>query len=209
MVCGWAGSLGATDGINIVGGTGSMTYGERQSIGARVGGWGELFEDEGSAHWIAVDGLNAFSRMSDGRLARGPLFDLAKRHLEVDLDLEIIGVVFNKWNKEHTQIAAVAKTISEAAATGNPVATEILEQAGVAFANLVDTTRVKLGFESGGVVPVSYSGSIFKSDVVFDSFARALHAKSDDLQLRTPRYQPDFGATLYAAKISGSPLIID
>lgn len=129
MVCGWAGSLGATDGINIVGGTGSMTYGKRQSIGARVGGWGELFEDERSAHWIAVDGLNAFSRMSDGRLARGPLYDLAKNDFNVKLDLDVIGVVFNKWNKEHTQIAAVAKTISEAAATGNPVTTEILEQA--------------------------------------------------------------------------------
>ena len=33
MVCGWAGSLGATDGINVVGGTGSMTYGERRGVG--------------------------------------------------------------------------------------------------------------------------------------------------------------------------------
>ena len=29
MVCGWAGSLAAADGINVVSGTGSMTYGER------------------------------------------------------------------------------------------------------------------------------------------------------------------------------------
>jgi N-acetylglucosamine kinase-like BadF-type ATPase len=70
MVCGWAGSLAGEDGINVISGTGSMTYGERLGTGHRVGGWGELFGDEGSAYWIATQGLNAFSRMSDGRLAR-------------------------------------------------------------------------------------------------------------------------------------------
>lgn len=42
MVCGWAGSLACADGINVISGTGSMTYGERQGVGHRVGGWGEL-----------------------------------------------------------------------------------------------------------------------------------------------------------------------
>ena len=41
MVCGWAGSLAGEDGINVISGTGSMTYGERQGLGHRVGGWGE------------------------------------------------------------------------------------------------------------------------------------------------------------------------
>jgi N-acetylglucosamine kinase-like BadF-type ATPase len=75
MICGWAGSLGCEDGINIVAGTGSIGYGERQGESARVGGWGEAFGDEGSAHWIAIQGLALFSRMSDGRMARGPLYD--------------------------------------------------------------------------------------------------------------------------------------
>ncbi|MEI9903464.1 MAG: BadF/BadG/BcrA/BcrD ATPase family protein [Asticcacaulis sp.] len=73
MICGWAGSLAGADGINIVAGTGSIGYGERLGRGARAGGWGEVFSDEGSAYWIAVQGLAAFARMSDGRLAKGPL----------------------------------------------------------------------------------------------------------------------------------------
>lgn len=73
MVCGWAGSLGGADGINVVSGTGSITYGERAGRGVRVGGWGELFGDEGSAYWISIRGLRAFSQMSDGRLPLGPL----------------------------------------------------------------------------------------------------------------------------------------
>ena len=61
------------DGINIVAGTGSIGYGERRGKTARAGGWGEVFGDEGSAYWIAVQGLNVFTRMSDGRLPKGSL----------------------------------------------------------------------------------------------------------------------------------------
>ncbi len=57
MVCGWAGSLAGADGINVVAGTGSICYGEYAGRSARCGGWGELFSDEGSAYWIARNGL--------------------------------------------------------------------------------------------------------------------------------------------------------
>ncbi len=74
MVCGWAGALAGADGINIVAGTGSIAYGEYEGRSARAGGWGELFSDEGSAYWLAREGLTLFSRMSDGRSPRGPLY---------------------------------------------------------------------------------------------------------------------------------------
>src|SRR6187455_3116970 len=89
MVCGWAGSLGAEDGINIVAGTGSIGYGQRGSVAARAGGWGEVFSDEGSAYWIATQGLNVYSRMSDGRLPRGPLHSLINESLGLSNDLDL------------------------------------------------------------------------------------------------------------------------
>lgn len=66
-ICGWAGALACQDGINIVAGTGSIGYGEFRGRTARAGGWSELFSDEGSAYWVAREGLKASSRMSDGR----------------------------------------------------------------------------------------------------------------------------------------------
>src|SRR6202171_3961183 len=89
MVCAWAGSLGGEDGINIVAGTGSIGYGERKGRPARAGGWGEIFGDEGSAYWIAAQGLNIFTRMSDGRLPQGPLHASLRRHLGLDADLDL------------------------------------------------------------------------------------------------------------------------
>ena len=74
MICSWAGSLACADGISVIAGTGSMAYGEYAGRAARAGGWGELIGDEGSAYWIAREGMNLFSRMSDGRAPRGPLY---------------------------------------------------------------------------------------------------------------------------------------
>ena len=54
----------------------------------RVGGWGDLFGDEGSAYWISIKGLNAFTRMSDGRLPVGPLHEALRTHLELAADLD-------------------------------------------------------------------------------------------------------------------------
>ncbi len=88
MICGWAGSLGCSDGINIVAGTGSIGYGERRE---RQRAWavGEMFSDEGSAYWIAIQGLNAFTRMSDGRLPRGPLHEVFRGHFALRDDIDI------------------------------------------------------------------------------------------------------------------------
>ncbi|HWK48503.1 MAG TPA: BadF/BadG/BcrA/BcrD ATPase family protein, partial [Steroidobacter sp.] len=59
-ICSWAGSLAGEDGISVIAGTGSIAYGEYAGRKARAGGWGELIGDEGSAYWIAREGLNLF-----------------------------------------------------------------------------------------------------------------------------------------------------
>ncbi|MET8007202.1 N-acetylglucosamine kinase [Nonomuraea glycinis] len=201
-VCGWAGSLGAADGINVLSGTGSMTYGERAGRGVRVGGWGELFGDEGSAYWIAVRGLNAFSRMSDGRLPEGPLAEVFRRHLALASDLNVIDVVFNQWRGSRGDIAALTPRVVEAADLGDECAAAILSEAGRELALLVHATRDQLGFEPGERVPVSYSGGTFKSRAVLSAFTRDMTG----YELRRPLYEPVVGAALYAAKLAGTPL---
>jgi len=206
MVCGWAGSLAGEDGINVISGTGSMTYGEREGVGRRVGGWGELFGDEGSAYWVATQGLNAFSRMSDGRLAHGRLYDLMKERLEISSDLDVVSLVIEKWGGNRGSIAALATTVCEAAHQEDPLSAGILAAAADELATLVETTRVLIGFSDQEPVPVSYSGGMFSDDgflALFRSAVGRLPAKYD---LRLPLLDPAVGAALYAAKHSGHPL---
>jgi N-acetylglucosamine kinase-like BadF-type ATPase len=209
MVCGWAGSLAGEDGINVISGTGSMTYGERQGTGHRVGGWGELFGDEGSAYWIAAHGLNAFSRMSDGRLSRGPLYGLLKSRLDVDSDLDVVGLVIDTWAGNRSSIAALATTVCEAAGAGDDVATGILTAAADELVTLVETTRVLVGFTEQETVPVSYSGGMFSNAEFQTLFLRALAVLPTKYDLRQPLLDPAVGAALYAAKHSGDPLTPD
>jgi N-acetylglucosamine kinase-like BadF-type ATPase len=206
MVCGWAGSLAGEDGINVISGTGSMTYGERLGTGHRVGGWGELFGDEGSAYWIAAQGLNAFSRMSDGRLARGPLYALMKERLQVSSDLDVVSLVIEKWGGNRGSIAALATTVCEAARQEDQVSADILAGAADELATLVETTRVLVGFGEEDPVPVSYSGGMFSDDGFLALFRAALARLPAKYDLQLPLLDPAVGAALYAAKRSGHPL---
>lgn len=206
MVCGWAGSLGAGDGINVISGTGSMTYGEHAGRAARVGGWGELFGDEGSAYWIAARGLAAFSRMSDGRLPAGPLLDVLRTHLGLTTDLDLIDIVLNQWQGGRAEIAALSPLVVQAADQDDACASRILEDAARELAALVDVTRRRLAFGPEDTVPVSYSGGVFTAERVRHAFAAELASLHGGYDLRRPVYSPVIGAALYAAKVAGSPL---
>ncbi|MFD5654772.1 BadF/BadG/BcrA/BcrD ATPase family protein [Streptomyces sp. NPDC127039] len=206
MVCGWAGSLGAADGINVISGTGSMTYGERQGRGVRIGGWSESFGDEGSAYWIAIRGLNAFSRMSDGRLPEGPLAGVFRSGLGLESDLDVIDVVHNRWQGDRGRIAALSRSVAEAAAAGDETAAAILAEAGRELALLVEATRERLGFGPDESVPVSYSGGTFGAAPVLEAFTTGLKSRFAGYELRHPLYEPVVGAALYAAKLAGTPL---
>jgi N-acetylglucosamine kinase-like BadF-type ATPase len=207
MVCGWAGSLACQDGINVVAGTGSICYGEYAGRRARCGGFGELFSDEGSAYWIARRGLNLFSRMSDGRAPRGPLFDLLRERLGARRDLEIAAWAQAELDVGRSRFAALARLVHRAAELGDVQAEHIFMRAAHELAELVAATRHALLIAADEPVPVSYSGGVFGIGTrVTGPFTKALQATGLPFDLRAPRFAPAIGAALYAAKCSGQPL---
>lgn len=207
MVCGWAGSLAGEDGINIVAGTGSIGYGEREGLAVRCGGWGELFGDEGSAYWIAVQGLNAFSRMSDGRTPIGPLHSIMKKHFGVSADLDVCGQVMGDGEPSRDKIAALSRLVAQAAAAGDVMAQAIFDRAAHELAEIVESIRVQLGYGRLEDVLLSYSGGVFRSgDIVLQPLRRRLSGYSAHYALTEPLFAPSIGAALYAARLSGQPL---
>ena len=210
MICGWAGSLGGADGINIVAGTGSIGYGEHAGKSARGGGWGEVFSDEGSAYWIAISGLNAFSRMADGRLAKGPLYDVFRQAFELKNDLDICGDVFGREAPSRDKIAAMSKLVSQSAESGDRVALKIFDSAGYELAAIVDAIRTQLDYATDEPVALSYSGGVFKCGaLILDPFRKHLSAFSPMYDLRKPLHAPSIGSALYAARRLGRPFSAD
>lgn len=204
MVAGWAGSLGAVDGVNVIAGTGSMTYGEHAGRRIRVGGWGELFDDEGSAYWIAIRGLSAFAKMSDGRLPPGPLHQRMRAHLQLATDLDLVDIVLHRWQGDRATIASLARVVTDAAAVGDPICAGILRDAGQALSELVKATIAQLDYQPDEIVPVSWSGGVFDSADVRATFRE--HLADAPVDLRDPLVSPALGAALYAARLAGTPL---
>ncbi len=204
MVCGWAGSLGGTDGISVVAGTGSIAYGQNDGRRWRGGGWGEVFGDEGSGYWVAIRGLNAFSRMIDGRLPTGPLVPVFRDALAISDDLDAIDVVINRWHGDRGRIATLSTAVAAAADAGDVVAAGLLTEAGHELALLVEVGADALDYRSDQQIPVSYSGGMFACPPVLTAFTAALNEPRYDL--RTPLLPPHLGAALHAARLAGHPL---
>jgi N-acetylglucosamine kinase-like BadF-type ATPase len=207
MICGWAGSLAGADGINIVAGTGSIGYGERLNQSARAGGWGEVFSDEGSAYWIAIQGLNAFSRMSDGRLPKGPLYAILKAHFDLGSDLDLCGRIMGEGAPSRDRIAALSQQVAQAAQDGDTQAEKIFSHGAQELAGMIEAIRRQIGFTADETVRVSYSGGVFNSqDLILAPLRHALSTFSRHYDLTEPLLSPSLGAALYAARIAGEPL---
>ncbi len=207
MVCGWAGALGGSDGINIVAGTGSIAYGEFESRQARSGGWGELFSDEGSAYWIAREALTLFSRMSDGREPRGPLYHLMRDRFELEQDLDLCAVVYGPPLMSRSRLASLAPLVAEAAREGDRGARRLFEQAALHLAAIVHAVYDQLHVPHEIRVTLSYSGGMFRlTDLVQSLFETAVNATERRYELLAPRLSPVAGAALYAARMAGHPL---
>ncbi|SEN07206.1 BadF-type ATPase [Duganella sp. CF517] len=207
MVCSWAGSLACADGISIIAGTGSMAYGEYGGKKARAGGWGELFSDEGSAHWIARAGLALFSRMSDGRAPRGELYELVRQRLSLEEDLDLCGVVYGDLKRERSGIAGLSRLVSEAAALGDRQAMDIIDAAAGELAGLVDAVRARLCVADDVEVAVSFTGGLVGADGPLRvPLTTALAGRARPFQVSAPLFAPVLGAALYAARNAGTPL---
>ena len=206
-VCGWAGALGCEDGINLIAGTGSIAYGEFDGRSARAGGWGELFSDEGSSYWIARQGLNLFSRMSDGRAARGPLYEILRQHFGLQWDLDLCAAIYDRNQIQRSQLAALSPLIAAAADAGDTLAAALFARAADELVAIVDAVHRQLDIPAQATVTVSYSGGLFRQrELLLTRVQARLESEERRYRVVPPRLPPVAGAALYAARLRGTAL---
>jgi N-acetylglucosamine kinase-like BadF-type ATPase len=207
MVCGWAGALAGQEGINLVAGTGSIAYGEYGGRCARVGGWGELFSDEGSAYWIAREALRLFSRMSDGRAPKGPLYAMIRERFALRGDLDLCGAIYGPPPLARSELASLAPILGRAAQAGDTQAQGVFESAALELASMVHAVRESLDPPASAALRVSYSGGMSHfGELLLAPLRAALRAGDRRYEFVPPQMGPGAGAALYAAVLSGTPL---
>lgn len=143
-------------GIALIAGTGSLALGQNANGDrARCGGWGSLLGDEGSGYQISLAALRAAVRAEDGR---GPSTQLLERLLDhhgIASASELIPILHADPNNR-IMIASLAPLVFDVAASGDPVATQIIDQASTDLAEMAKTLADRLDMSTQ---PCSLAGT--------------------------------------------------
>ena len=154
---------------------------------------------------FAREGLAAFSRMADGRAARGPLFDIVRTHFSLDHDLDLCAAVNS--GAVRSRFAQLSRLVIDAARAGDVEAHALIERGTDELARLAAGVARALDWPSGQPLPVSYSGGVFNAGaLVLDPLRDALARCVPHAVLTAPRLGPHVGAAVHAARLAGRPL---
>jgi N-acetylglucosamine kinase-like BadF-type ATPase len=194
---GWAGSMALEPGINVVAGTGAIAFGKDiHGKTARCGGWSEFFGDEGSCYWVGRKLMELFSKQSDGRMSKDPLYEIVRSELKLDEDFSFIDLVYNEYATNRKQVAGLQLLALKAAQAGSPSAKMLYKEAVDEILLLVNGIRLQLDFTERPWT-VSYTGGLFKAEeFVLLQFGRAIEKEGG--KLSAPRFEPVEGAVLLA-----------
>lgn len=202
-VVAWAGSLACQPGINIVAGTGAIGYGiDSKGNVARSSGWGPFCGDEGSAYWLGKKVIEIFSKQSDGRLKKTPLYDIVSSEFNLKSEFDLLDIVVNNMEMKRDNVAQLAKLLYRAAEVNDEFALEAYIQAAYEHYLTIHSIIDKLDFETEERILVSYSGGVFNAgEYILAPLKRFLQKESKTIELITPIMKPAFGAALYALTI--------
>lgn len=187
----WRGAFPGGEGVLILSGTGSMAF----ARGVRVGGWGDLIGDEGSAFRIGQRALTEMARVIDGRSDAWAF----ARALGDRLGCGVEGFAPLDWvmGQAHgrSAIAQVAREVDALAEAGNALARAMLA---VAAQELVELGVVAAARAGIATPDWAAAGSVFRSRFVTDGVAAGMGRAAVE-----PRFSALGGGLWSAARAAG------
>ncbi|QDL11378.1 ATPase [Brasilonema octagenarum UFV-E1] len=192
------GGVGYPVGIVVAAGTGSIVFGRNHNGQTkRVGGWGYLLGDEGSAYQIAVAGMQAALKAYDGREMSTSLVEAFKQSLELATIEDLIEVIYRRgWGVK--EIAALAPIVDNVAAYGDEVAQKIIDDAAKELIKATSTVIEAL-FSNNERFEVVTTGSVWQGKSrIHDKFTASVLTMFPSAKVIFPRHEPALGAGLLA-----------
>lgn len=196
MVIAHAGALQLRPGVIALAGTGSVVLG----IGTnderiKVGGWGPIYGDEGSAYRIGEMSLRAAARAYDGRGPATVLQDALLSALNLNEFRETVSRVYVE-GMEPREIAALSRVAYEVAEAGDEVARSLFLRAGDELAESVEAAIRQLKWGAPDVM-VSYQGSVIEScPLLRERFIEQVRRSVPNAAVVSPEFEPVIGAYL-------------
>ncbi|CAH8512228.1 unnamed protein product [Schistosoma turkestanicum] len=192
--------------IVLICGTGSICcYVQENLTFQRIGGYGHLLGDYGSAYWISQKMIKklikADEKMVDTTYNLDNIRRLIYAHFNIENNLELLQHFYTNFNK--TKIAGLCEHFSQIARTGDQMAKDVFYSAGIQLARHVRAALYYYAMDSMSQNPnlkVVCCGSVFKSwDLVKDGFKDFLKPSEDNkwtgtLDLIQPKQSAAYGA---------------
>lgn len=196
-----AGALGASTGVILLSGTGSICYGRGLRDGQveeyRTGGWGHIMGDEGSGYAIGQAILCAAARSADGRTPPTCLTPLLYDALKTNHMPNILSWVYGGADKR--EIASLAPLLDPACAQGDTAALTIARQAAEELTLLTVPVLEHFALTEGRL---ALSGSILEQCAsVREQTLQCLHGRFPSLACVSPAADAAAGAVLLAREL--------
>lgn len=153
--------LEGEDGTLIISGTGSIVYGQQNKQQFRVGGWGNLLGDEGSAYSISREALQVSLQQLD-RGETSQLQDLVVSWYKVD---DVRSCIAKFYQLDRQTIASFAEYLAQVAAAGNQDAKFIFEHQAQLLAEQIVTLLNR--YVAPKPMRLAFSGSVLENNADF------------------------------------------
>ena len=188
-------------GIIVNSGTGCFAAGTSPARRyVRVGGWGALIDDRGSAFDIGMKAITMAFRMVDGRTSRTNLVTRLKRKLSVKMFDEILDLIYvDKIGVQ--EIAHLAPEVSKAA-SGDKVCRDILKEAGLSLAELVCTAARELRLTRKQFVVYTTGGGFKSGRYLLNPFTSKIKTICPHARIMRLEIEPVKGSFWLAGELS-------
>lgn len=194
------GALAGAPGVVAISGTGSIVLGKNAAGRLlRIGGWGPLAGDEGSAQWTGRRAIQEAAHAADGVTKPTLLLNALCRHFGLRNFEHIIDVIY-AHPMTPAELGTLAPLVTRAAGRGDVVAREIFKQGAASLARQVAGAVRGLRLRKP---IISHQGSMFTVDYFRDAFQKELSQHIRGALLVRPSLPPLGGAFLLALRDCG------
>jgi N-acetylglucosamine kinase-like BadF-type ATPase len=167
----------------------------------KVGGWGPLYGDQGSAHQLGRLALTAAADAVDGSGPATSLVAALTNALGVPTFRDSVSRLYSDDASGQLMVAALARFVDSCARDGDEVALRICRQAGADLARQVVAVLRRMPAQDRAV---SYQGAVLsRSALVREGFSDAVTRGETGAEIRPPALEPIAGAVLLGARAAG------
>jgi len=199
-----AGAFIYEPGVTLTAGTGCVAAAQRDRGRkvVRVGGWGHIVDDRGSAYDIGRDALYAAMRDYDGRGPKTMLLRLIMQRLKVSEPQGIIARVY-AGHMPVSEIASLSPLVGQAADSRDGVALGILKEKGRILGELVVSAASRLEMLDMRF-GVSLNGGVFKAgQPILGPLEETILAAAPLAKIVDPKLPPACGAVVLLLRRAG------